>query len=357
MTPSTFESALFESPFNTPVLADATFCPFRRLPIELRTLIWSLSLQRQRFIPVYLVRNSRTKSNERDYVIKTQRRYRHSKLLRVNQEARRVALGFFTLRIPCSNLGGVPIRLSPDYDVLHIARSPWGNIVEFLPRLATEWDSRGHGVLHLALDGDLMSILGNNMGEPAREDLAMAIARLQSLWIVNLEAPDRFDRIPGPDPRPIETDLGQVASYDDLGLQVRQWRNLEATLQIRHPESNPLELRVLLADMGKTVIPSTREHVFVADRETALRRLEKETEDWERLRQVYWGQFPPWGEYLSGREEWEELRGRLQDAVGFWLFKPEAFEDPPGSVGSGLKRARDLRQHPPELCVFELGPQ
>ncbi|KAK7973343.1 hypothetical protein PG988_007477 [Apiospora saccharicola] len=339
MTPSTFEPALFESPFSTPVQADATFRPFRRLPIELRTLIWSLPLQRQRFIA---------------------RRYRHSKLLRVNQEAQHVALGFFTLRIPCSDLCGGPIRFSPDYDVLHIARSPWGNIVDFLPRLAAEWDSRGHTVVHLALDGDLMHYIGNNMGEPAREDLAMAIARLQSFWIVNLEAPDvrcisrltwravkchhnrsvpifadvqRFDRIPGKDPRPIETDLGQVASYDDLGLEVRQWRNLEATLQIRRPESNPLELR-----------------------ETAPRRLEKVTGDWERVRKVYWDQFPPWGEYLSSREEWEELRGRLQDAVGFRLFKPEAFEDPPVSVGSGLNRARDLRQHPPELCVFDLGP-
>lgn len=161
-----------------------------------------------------------------------------------------MALQFFTLRIPCSNLGdrGAPVSFSPAYGVLHIAQTNWDEIVDFLPRLA-DWDSGGRGVLHLALGSRLVCEHGDALEQPAaREGLATAIARLQSLWIVNLEAEDVrimssltwraakchhsrsvpifasvqiFDRIPGPDPRPIETDLGQVASFDDLGLEVR----------------------------------------------------------------------------------------------------------------------------------------
>ncbi|KAK7917586.1 hypothetical protein PG985_011194 [Apiospora marii] len=408
MVPSTVKPPLFESPYSTPAPVNATLYPFCKLPIELRTLVWSLSLQRQRFISVKLTRNSRPDTNKCQYEIKTQRQYRHSKLLRVNQESRRMALAFFTLRIPRGIPRGiptgVPIYFCPDYDVLHIAQvsQTWHDLADFLPRLADDWDSRSRGVLQLAVGRGLVTLHGifnpdivaryrdikdDHLEEAARRGLARAITRLQSVWIVNLEAADLrvmcsltwraakchhnrsvpifsavqpFERIPGTDPRPIEVDLGQAASFEDLGREVRRWRELEAALRIRRRENDPLDVRVLLADRGGTILPSGEERFFIADRETAQRHLErgKEEESWEKLRELFRWQFPPWGEYLSSQEEWEDLRGRLQDAVGFWLFRPEAFERPPlGGVGGRFKRVRDLREHPPELCVFDLGPQ
>lgn len=65
---------------------------------------------------------------------------------------------------------------------------------------------------------------------------------------------------------------------------------------------------------------------------------------------------PYWGNYLDGEGEWADLRRRLPDAVGFWLFPADAFADDFAEDGkTGLKRVRDLRRHPPELCVFDMG--
>ncbi|KAK8877047.1 hypothetical protein PGQ11_001993 [Apiospora arundinis] len=68
-------------------------------------IIWNLSLQRQRLITIKPAHQSPQDPAPRScrhppYLVTTQRRYRHSKLLRVDQEARRVALEFFRLRIP-----------------------------------------------------------------------------------------------------------------------------------------------------------------------------------------------------------------------------------------------------------------
>ncbi|KAK8074217.1 hypothetical protein PG994_005116 [Apiospora phragmitis] len=393
MTPTNGQVSIFKPPVIAFASAPkgTTFHPFAELPIELRMLIWRISLQRQRFVTVRLVPGP-THGTQLHYEVKAQRRYRHSKLLRVSQEARRAALEFFTVRIPCSNLGSggargeVPLYFSPAYDVLHITASYriWKYIVDFLPKLAAEWDSRGRGVLHLALDRSLFSYgdpvtanMQDSLYKPAREALTDALARLQRLWIVNLEGGDvrvmsglawrhakchhnrsvpvfsglqAFERLPGTDLRPIAADLGQIASFDDPGRAVRLWRGLEAALGVRRSEAKPLELRVLLADKG----PNT---FRIVDQDTAQRYLEEqETTTWDRVRGFYRPQAPPWGQYLS-RQEWEDLSGRLHDAVGFWLFMPEAFEQPPlgDSVGR-FKRIRDLRKHPPELCVFDLGP-
>lgn len=104
-----------------------------------------------------------------------------------------------------------------------------------------------------------------------------------------------FDRIPGTDTRPFETDLGQVAGFEDLGREVRLWWELEAALAIRRcPEKHPWERRVLLADTGETVIlSSSYEQVCISGRETLQKHLEKEEESWEKLRELYRWQFPP----------------------------------------------------------------
>ncbi|KAK6839454.1 hypothetical protein PG987_005320 [Apiospora arundinis] len=176
-------------------------------------------LQRQRLITIKLAHRSPQDPAPRScryppYLVTTQRRYRHSKLLRVNQEARRVALEFFRLRTPCcSDLDGdrVPLYFNPEHDVLYITQKyPKVNLLyDFFSQLVG-WEGsssyqnddgsssrkRPTGVLHAALDSQLMYVYtGHIMNGFDEEDLtpvhkafALALARLESLWIVNLKS-------------------------------------------------------------------------------------------------------------------------------------------------------------------------
>ncbi|KAK6857087.1 hypothetical protein PG995_007274 [Apiospora arundinis] len=173
------------------------------------------------------------------------------------------------------------------------------------------------------------------------------------------------------DPRPIVSDLGQITTLHNPGKELEIWRQLETGLGVVRCEDKPFELRILMAVRGPEGVeqpaaqPNQRtaqeqeKSTATVDRATAQQYFaEQETARWDHARAVYnCGRVPPWGEFLRSREEWENLRSRLRDTVGFWLFAPEAFEAPPlGSSFGGLMETWDLSEHPPELCVFDLGP-
>ncbi|KAK8024522.1 hypothetical protein PG993_012588 [Apiospora rasikravindrae] len=373
-----FETPLFEVPVLKPVTG--SFCSFTKLPVELRRLVWTSYLQRQRIITLQLTR--RTEPFDPPYMVETKRLYRHSTLLFVNREARRAAQEFFSLRIPCDNTTA-PLYCSPAFDTIFIHQGRHQGlefIADFLPKLAKH-DSRGVGVLNLAIDRVALEDLERTRSEgsrfakapvidqldtPALRAFTDAICRLHSLWIVYIESAktrqmgaldfvragvhhnrsvpvfpevQTFQRLPA-DSRPIETDLRYVGTRHSPRWAIDTWRELEAQLQV--VRKTPLEFRVMLT------VDSNRQ---IVDRSTAQNYFK---EDERQFREECCRRFnlnlPPWGHCLD-REEWEDLRGRLQDVVGFWLFTPTAFDE--SSYGWDI--VRDLTRHPPELCVSDLG--
>ncbi|KAK7965769.1 uncharacterized protein PG986_000046 [Apiospora aurea] len=383
--PPTYPTSLFEATVISAMPGDNAFHFFPKLPTELRRLIWTICLQQQRIITIKIVPDT---GSDDGYFVEAQTSYRHSKILRVCREARTAALEFFSLRIPCANLAArVPLYLSPEYDVLNVDQKKYdglGWFVDLLPKLAT-YDSRGVGVLNLATNRRVLSPMSDLDRElsklPARkkEAFAQAASRLRHLWVVVLENSNTramggglswldttvhhnravpvfpllqtFTRLPA-DPRPIERDLRHIGTfYHPQGL-VDRWRQLEKELGIsRSEEQPPLELQVLLA------VDATNSSEYrkpIVDRASAERFVENE-ERWfrEDVCTMFDVPVPYWGNYLD-KEEWEGLRQSLPDAVGFWLFTADAFGHFPKNGTTPIKRVRDLRDHPPELCVFDM---
>lgn len=250
---STYPAPLFEVTPSYVVPRDTGFGLFPKLPMELRRLIWMAYLQeQQRIITMQLVPESCGSDDDCKYGLKAQNRYRHSKTFRVCREARAAALEFFSVHIPCANLDAhVPLYFSPESDVLHVDQTShcglkW--LVDLLPKLKDLYDSRGVGVLNLAIDhlaiGDHPGIdvtdCLERLSTPARKAFAEAFSHLRQLWAVALEGDNTramlgglsfldskvhhnravpvfpllqtFTRLPT-DPRPIERDLGHIATF------------------------------------------------------------------------------------------------------------------------------------------------
>ncbi|KAK6856337.1 hypothetical protein PG995_006524 [Apiospora arundinis] len=308
MTP-TYPTSLFEAPFSHAVPRDAGFPSFSKLPIELRRLIWTKWLQQQRFITTKIIPD--TGSGD-EYAIEAARKYRHSKLLRVCREARTAALEFFSLRIPCTNLDTlVPLYFNPEYDVLYIDQANYDGLTWFadlLPKLTT-YDSRGVGVLNLAIDRHLLSDVSEDLKKlkkkkPTRKAFAEAVSNLQQVWCMVVEQPNiramagaldwlsakvhhnravpvfpllqTFARLPGLDPRPIKMDLGHLATFYHPQELVNGWRQLETDLGISRKER--LDLHVIVAadaayssDTQKPIVDRTTARSFLEEEERRFR--------------------------------------------------------------------------------------
>lgn len=179
-----------------------SFALFPQLPEDLRLQIWRTSLQRERMIRIcvhpivqYADSDSPDGHTPRTPVYRTTG-YRAavrgprslSKLLRVSREARRAALAFFRVRIPCTFTRASPEKplsrvsaaapgldgpltfpFNPEYDVLHLSASAWPDhfithdFLLDLPGL----DPRGIGLRNLALDvnGTLLQLNGHMEGK------------------------------------------------------------------------------------------------------------------------------------------------------------------------------------------------
>ncbi|KAJ9149720.1 hypothetical protein NKR19_g5518 [Coniochaeta hoffmannii] len=357
---------------------------FPRLPPELRSAIWNASLRRWRIITVRIAGPDPSSSddvlkergNEHRYRVIAHQHYRHSELLRVSREARAAALDFYRVHLPCDNLAATPLYINPEHDFLLVrqeSHSPQ-RIVGFLNSLEA-YDARGTGVLNLALDSYILEDLCrvDGLETTARDALVRPLSRLRRLWSVNIETSEArgmagefswrhakvhhnrsvpifscsqtFDWL-AVDPRPIDFDLGYIATFRDPRQQTRRWQELEAKLRIQR--SRPLDFRIMLS------VQTQGRGTEVVDRATAHRYLEEEEQAFvERACKMFEPNIPPWGQCLD-REGWEASRESLEDAVGFWLFPMDAFDQCPDDGMCQLKRVRNLRDKPPQLCLFDL---
>ncbi|TLD23312.1 hypothetical protein PspLS_07073 [Pyricularia sp. CBS 133598] len=176
-----FNNVHFQSPPD-----DSVFLKFPYLPDELRLVIWSHSLRRRRWIPLRVVlpdnfhlfsalgnspmgkhlrtpyyssRNSLGKiisgwnyhlsiDDDDDSTL--------SPLLRVNMEARQVALDFYRVRVPvCRRLSpasGRGLYLNPEYDVVFLKWCAEPYLMADILHDIKAHDPRDVGVVHLALD-------------------------------------------------------------------------------------------------------------------------------------------------------------------------------------------------------------
>lgn len=383
---STKKAGLLNDTYAAKVSRDesAVFRLFPRLPPELRRAIWDASLRRWRIITVRIAGPrpsssddvSKESADKHRYRVIAHQHYRHSKLLRVSREARAAAIQFYSVHLPCDNLASTPLYFNPEHDFLLVrqeSHSPQ-RIVGFLNSLEA-YDARGIGVLNLALDSYIIEDLCcvDGLGTAARDAFLRTLSRLRRLWSVNLETSEArgmagelswrhakvhhnrsvpvlsysqtFDWLAA-DPRPIDFDLGYIATFRDPRQQTRRWQELEAKLQIRR--NRPLDFRILLS------VETQRCDTEVVDRATAHRYLEEEERAFvERACKMFEPNIPPWGEYLD-HESWEASRESLEDVVGFWLFPMDAFDQCPDDGLCQLKRVRNLRGKPPQLCLFDL---
>lgn len=159
-----------------------SFALFPQLPEDLRLQIWRTSLQRERMAricihPIFQHADSDSPDGHTPRTMGYRATVRGprslSKLLRVSREARRAALAFFRVRIPCAFTRAspeeprhrvsaaeaglddlLPLPFNPEYDVLHLSTSLWlhhflaHDFLLDLPGL----DPRDVGLRNLALD-------------------------------------------------------------------------------------------------------------------------------------------------------------------------------------------------------------
>ncbi|KAI1113226.1 hypothetical protein F5Y14DRAFT_442060 [Nemania sp. NC0429] len=155
-----------------PVLNDSyeqeySFPRFNSLPWELRNMVWNFALQRRRLIRVSLKRKEpRGPTEEQARAVRYGRPFLHvhgyqllSQLLRVNSEARRAALAFYRVHLPCMlmRLGyeGTRVELTfgtlafnPEYDILWFKKTRF--LTDFLSVVITH-DSRRIGLRNIAI--------------------------------------------------------------------------------------------------------------------------------------------------------------------------------------------------------------
>ncbi|KAI1191638.1 hypothetical protein F5B17DRAFT_381530 [Nemania serpens] len=153
--------------FNDRYEENYDFPRFKSLPWELRNMVWRFALQRRRLIRVSLKRKQPediTVEEAGDVRYGRPFLYVHgyqllSKLLRVNSEARRAALTFYQVRLPCvlMRLGceGTPIDarfgvfpFNPEYDILWFKHARF--LTDFLSIVVTR-DSRRIGLRNIAM--------------------------------------------------------------------------------------------------------------------------------------------------------------------------------------------------------------
>lgn len=386
-------------------LDDHSFELFPMLTIELRLQIWEYAVQQTRFLKINLEPPSQDTDTDPysefnalnnvvsnvGYTVTVKSLQCNSKLLAVSREARKVALRFYRIQVPCyikvheeertASSVQAPFYFNPDYDILHVKSTlPLSRtFVPFLHDLRA-YDPKDVGLLRLALDDEIVTNLYrmnlDRMNNPTSVDaeqpsLTVSIKKLQQVvWLAvspigrammgvrsNLptvkyrfdhsipimSANASFDRL-GPDPRAIQAELQYTATatIDPRRLSL-VWHGFLTNSGVRRPR--PQEL-VLFA-----MEPSAHGHQ-VHDADTAKSFLRKEHEGWLRgqeesssLVRKYAGKVP-----IEGPEE---LETAVRPAFGFWVVPMNALKDPePPRVFSSP--VFDLRGQHVELALAHL---
>jgi hypothetical protein len=279
------------------------FPQFSLLPWELRDQVWRSALQKKRLIRVTLKQKQPDDITEREsrdiqyggsslFVDGFQLL---SKLLRVNSEARNVALAFYRVRLPCvlrrPHLAGSCIGIlpfNPEYDVIWFEQLE--HRIHFTDFISTirMYDSRRIGLCNIAVS---LSNIRVTLGAEGPDDYKCpsfmeTIRNVREFYLVaetnsyylkyakeryndessyHVPAPaavqpfhDRtpiiqkfgplMSRIPGfdllqRDPRPIGQDLARLfLGFDDIAQGISDWRSL---LREWGVDPNRLESRVL----------------------------------------------------------------------------------------------------------------
>lgn len=359
---------------------------FPSLPKELRLNIWELSVPRERIIdvslrlhrgrryelaaaePRYLGRNALRKpiSGER-YRASTPGAKLNSKFLRVNGEAREVALGFYRVHIPMYFRGPTrtertTLYFSPEHDFMRIrAETPVREtLVDFFWDLKA-YDPKDIGLLKLAVD--LEGFCSHELQYLKPTDLFLirqqsavreTLSQLREVWFVYVQPSARglvaaaegvfhvakprhgcvqaipfraggpmFERL-GADPRPwVREELEQfhMGMFDPRELLFR-WRRMLRSWGIQH-DPNRTDYRLLFSR-------------YPSESDRAERG--RETGELHRMMQglvlegagdAGSGASPQSAEQKAGQGE--ERRA----ANSFWLFPVEAA----GEVGEGEKLA------------------
>lgn len=397
-----------------------TFHPFEYLPKELRLQIWEEAVPRERLIRVHLkLPVERPHNLPPRYLEKNHlgnpisgRRYKaiakghqtNSKFLRVNKEAREVALALYRVHMPfyftvpgTNQAEEMTLYLSPEHDILHIGASApvKETLIDFFWDMKA-YDPKGVGLVKIAFD--LHGFCGHDLQYLKPSDLLLirqrnalieTLTQLQEVWFVYVEnerpwpangrqgvchmpgtgasygsrvnfntdsrvttSPSNvpiassistFDRV-GSDPRrSAETDLGclNMGKIDPREL-IWRWKRLLRTWAIpQQPEQVAYRLLV-----GQRPVVRQKPWLLrtVDEAKEFISIKEREREQAVAVK--------------VGCEE-EVCRGKTT-AVGYWLFPAEAL----GSVGEGEGlqdmdfqpcRFLDMRNCWPELLLSRIG--
>ncbi|CAH0046384.1 unnamed protein product [Clonostachys solani] len=263
---------------------EQSFPQFSKFPNEIRVHIFKLSLLRERFFQAWIERDdllvgSKDHIGGNSYIVNVQGRNLHSKLLRVNRDARHAALAFYRLHIPCRHewcgvtqsmgylyvnperdiirIGFLPPHAGPSIPLPHV-RKPC--IVDFLLD-SQRRDPHHIGLEKIALPTDAArQLISEDMevDDPeSRELVARAFSNVKHIFFVCLEQNERlclpydptatpmapwqfsrsrpllgsnsgFTRLPR-DPRPISSDLKFIFPGCIMPIQsVYNWFRLMA---------------------------------------------------------------------------------------------------------------------------------
>lgn len=401
---------------------ERNFHIFSSLPKEIRLQIWEDSIPRERLLRVFLgVMEAREDDPQPRYLEKNHLgkpisgpRYKamaeghqiNSKFLRVNKEAREVALAFYRVHMPFSLKAPGAVRdeettlyLNPEHDVLHLsAKAPVKEtLIDFFWDMKA-YDPKGVGLVKMAID--LQGFCAHDLQHLKRSDLLLihqrdalteTLSHLRELWfvyrehwrsqppimrnnlychmagystysnVVDLDSRDRsttrldvvpitgsiptFDRV-GHDPRHVAgTELGRVYMGDiDPREIIWRWKRLLRTWDIRH-QTEAVKYRLLVG--GRPISRDRAWDVETADQAKEFVTVkDKELNVWDlRTKDEHGGE--------------EEVCRERTVAVGYWLFPVEAV----GEIGDGEKlvdmdfrrwRSIDMRSHMPELLLTRI---
>ncbi|PKS08155.1 hypothetical protein jhhlp_005431 [Lomentospora prolificans] len=381
---------------------DVSFTSFPRLPADLRIAIWHASLERHRLLEVEIApppEDKRTQSGSgrrpyqtknalgkpvsgRDYEIIVHGLQIHSKLLRVTREARRAALSFYRVHLPCSfqrypdeyeRKVEAMLYFNPELDFLDL-KGQVSDVVAFSHDVHAN-DPRNVGLVNVALGPNTLTKLryfGDEITEPPAQAAFIAfLSRVREvIWVAhsllgrqilpyhgfdddkigvrfNHSMPimghtPRFELVKR-DPRPIGPELKYVltASSDPRSRRV-QWRELLEMWQA-HP-AQPARERILFA------YRASPRSGLIWDVATAHLSLKEEEEGWlrtQKLRRASVRRFAKKDPPIEGPEE---LSKAVRPAIGFWLFPVEAAGDMVG-YNARMKKVTDLSAYWPELAL------
>ncbi|KUI70892.1 hypothetical protein VM1G_06413 [Cytospora mali] len=396
----------------------ATFHPFPSLPKELRLQIWEEAVPRERLIRVSLTIPGERQVDppprwlEKNHLGKpiSGPRYRalaeghqlNSKFLRVNKEAREVALAFYRVHLPCcftdpgrQHFEKATLYLNPEHDILHIrADAPVKEtLIDFFWDMKA-YDPKGLGLLKMALD--LEGFCSNDLQYLKRSDILLirqrealigTLSQIRELWFAYVEPgmsqPPKSDHTfchgshhdacagwnkihvstTSPSVVPIIT---SISTFNRVGSDPRQgaeaeltrlwmgnidpreiiwrWNRLLRTWGIQH-EPEQVKYRLLVGQ--RPVSRHRKWHIGTADQAMEFAHV--------KYRECNGG-VPP----VSAKSEGEgEAIAEKRIAVGYWLFPVEAV----GDVGEGERlldmdfrpcRFLNMRNYWPELLLSSI---